>query len=485
MMLPFASSCWVARLDTKYLDASTLANMFINCTGLSVCLGVCYAESVFASQSYGARLYSSVGLYLQRAIALITATLIPLSILWYHADSVLSAIGVSEHSQLTVQYCRIMILGIWPMLAFECLRSFVLAQAVSWPISISVLIAVPLHILVAYLFVDRFGFHGGAWALVFSNWLMLAISCLLVWIRDRFFVANQPEQADERPLPRYMHVSTNEKEAEEEVSRRRASGQSQAIQELQVRTPRLAELIPPLSRECLFGWSELFFMGVPIGVMFMLSYGAFELTLLAANSLGTLSLSVHAILYHTINTWYQLNVGISVAGTTMVGISLGSNEPRQAEKYGWLTVVVAVCHGVLTGGVFTLVLQRVWGQIFTSDDAVLRLFGQVMPVVWLYGLWDAVSCGSNGVLLGCGRSGLPLLFTIISYGGIGVPLAFLFMSMIHPRLVGLWTAMSCAVFSCSLLNCSAIYCSDWQKIALEVQGESQETSSFHSTASRS
>eukprot|EP00455_Lapot_gusevi_P050730 TRINITY_DN7420_c0_g4_i2.p1 TRINITY_DN7420_c0_g4~~TRINITY_DN7420_c0_g4_i2.p1 ORF type:complete len:221 (-),score=18.58 TRINITY_DN7420_c0_g4_i2:167-829(-) len=216
-------------------------------------------------------------------------------------------------------------------------------------------------------------------------------------------------------------------------------------------------------------------MGIPIGLTFLLSYGAFELTLMAASSQGTLSLSVHSILYHTINIWYQLNVGLSVAGTSQVGNSLGSNNPQQARNYALFSLFAATCHGVVTGGVFTLVLQRVWGQIFTSDEAVLSLLAEVMPVVWVYGLWDAVLCAGNGVLLGCGRSTLTLILTIISFGGVGIPSAFLFMPLIHPGLKGLWVAMTCAVFACAFMNCVAIWRTNWEEQALSAKGNSSES----------
>eukprot|EP00128_Syssomonas_multiformis_P014961 Colp12_sorted_trinity150504_noHs@14191 len=70
-----------------YLDASALATMFSNVTGLSIGFGLTTALDTLASQANGAKNYKLIGVYVQRGLLIIALACVPIwAVNWWAAD---------------------------------------------------------------------------------------------------------------------------------------------------------------------------------------------------------------------------------------------------------------------------------------------------------------------------------------------------------------------------------------------------------------
>lgn len=80
---------------------------------------MCSALDTMVSQAYGAKSYSLTGLYLQRAIVILTACAIPIVLLWSQTDVLLvSVLGIdNETAQLACVWARILGIGLWYVLS--------------------------------------------------------------------------------------------------------------------------------------------------------------------------------------------------------------------------------------------------------------------------------------------------------------------------------------------------------------------------------
>ena len=173
----------VGHLGAQELGAASMANMWINITGMSFIYGGMSAFDTLGSQAFGARNFHLVGLLAQRCLAQSTLLCIPISLSWWYATGpVLVAVGIEEETAaLAATFARFNLFTIWPILAHNVLQRFLRSQGVVRPTTLIVAISSVLFLPVAWLLVDTFGFIGAPLANAALNWfLLLALSTMTI-----------------------------------------------------------------------------------------------------------------------------------------------------------------------------------------------------------------------------------------------------------------------------------------------------------------
>jgi hypothetical protein len=125
MMSQQANIAMVGHLGAAELGASALASMFCNVTGFSIAYGGLTALDTLGAQAYGAGQFEQVGVLAQRALAIVTLLCFPVAALWcFAAGPLLALIGIEPAvASLTITYCRVFALGLWPTLAVSALHN--------------------------------------------------------------------------------------------------------------------------------------------------------------------------------------------------------------------------------------------------------------------------------------------------------------------------------------------------------------------------
>jgi Na+-driven multidrug efflux pump len=215
---------FVGQLGALQLGAASMANMWINITGMSIIYGGMSAYDTLGSQAYGAKNYRLVGLLAQRCLAICTLLCVPISLCWWHLTGpVLVLVGIEQRTaDLAADFARANILCLWPTLAHNVLQRFLRSQGVVRPVTFvmvrkrllggAILCAVQrktdylprqardkyrkslgkgaflqavcscLFAPVAWWFVDRFGFVGAPLANAVLNWfLLLFLLSMVKW----------------------------------------------------------------------------------------------------------------------------------------------------------------------------------------------------------------------------------------------------------------------------------------------------------------
>ena len=182
---------FVGRLDeAKYIGGATLGSMMCNLTGYSLMIGMCSALDTLLSQAYGSKSYYLLGLYVQRAMLILTACSIVVALLWSQTDKVLIyALGIEEDTaNLACIWAKILAFGLWPSLIFEALKRWLQSQNLLWPTIISTSAGTIFNIIFNYYFLYYLntGFEGVALCLTLSQWFQLIILCIIVTLRKLF-----------------------------------------------------------------------------------------------------------------------------------------------------------------------------------------------------------------------------------------------------------------------------------------------------------
>ena len=170
----------LGHLGPEKLAAAVLATMFCNITGVSVVLGGMSGVNTFMSQSFGAGNYPRIGHLLQRAIAICTCLMLPISLLWvFGTGPALRWIGVEAGtSQLSQDFARVYLAYLWPMLTTQCIQCFLRSQGIVHPITILSFVGTGFNVPTMYFSISKFGFIGGPLGQVFGAWLLLVLYLL-------------------------------------------------------------------------------------------------------------------------------------------------------------------------------------------------------------------------------------------------------------------------------------------------------------------
>lgn len=196
---------------------------------------------------------------------------------------------------------------------------------------------------------------------------------------------------------------------------------------------------------------------------------AWEVVGIASAYLGTANLGANSVLGTSASLLYQLPYGLCVATAVRVGNLVGAGYPHASKTSAhvalWMAVVISLLNSTLL-----LALKKNWGRLFSSDDVVVRIVADIMPLVGLFQLADGVTAAAMGILRGTGLAPLGAQINLIGYWVIGIPLGMLL--TFHPKirweLYGLWTGLTVALLFTAVGAVFVIFRIKWGKLVKEV-----------------
>lgn len=137
--------------------------------------GLSTSLDTLCAQAYGSGHKHLVGLQFQRMTFFLFSLSIPVAVIWFFSEHILSYIVPDPNSaRLAGQYLRVMIFGIPGFILFEGAKRFTQAQGLFRATTYVLLVAAPLHVLVVWLLVYKFelGFVGAPIGVAFTDNLM-------------------------------------------------------------------------------------------------------------------------------------------------------------------------------------------------------------------------------------------------------------------------------------------------------------------------
>ncbi len=156
-------------------------------------------------------------------------------------------------------------------------------------------------------------------------------------------------------------------------------------------------------------------------------------------ALGTAQLAAHHLVVTIESLSYMPGYGFAAAASTLVGQSLGAEEPLSARLRGALSIRLCVLTMSLIG-VALFLLASWWMTIFTPDMEVRQIGASLLRICSLEQPATALYLVSSGALRGAGETRVPFL---IAFGSMGLRLvlAYIFIMHLNMGTQGAWWAM--------------------------------------------
>jgi len=391
----------VGRLGEEAVAGAALANTVYFVT-FTLGMGVVSAVAPLAAQAFGARDPHRVRRALR--VGLWAALLISLPMMAFpiYGEAILRMLGQAETpARLAQQYLFGLVWGATPALWLLAIRGFMGALNRPQPVLWITLAAIPANALLVYLLIHGelglppLGLFGAGLAHSMVNFAMFLAGLWFAVFR--------------RPFAKY-----------------RVLGHVWRIDWTMMR--------------------QLFAIGAPISIAFLMEYGMFSAAALLTGLIGTAALAAHQIALQVTAILFMVPLGIGMAATVRVGHAMGRNDAAGVRHAG----LVAAWLGILLGAGLTLLVivgrfaiaRFFLGATSGSADATLELAATLLLVGATFFVTDGLQSIMAGSLRGMKDTRMPLLFAAVSYWLIGFPAAWGLAFPTHLGAIGVWIGLS-------------------------------------------
>ncbi|XP_029469236.1 multidrug and toxin extrusion protein 2-like isoform X2 [Rhinatrema bivittatum] len=384
-LISIVSSIFCGHLGKVELDSVTLATAVINVTGISVGSGLSSACDTLISQTYGGKNLKRVGIILQRGILILLLACFPCWALFINTESILLLVRQDpEVARLTQLYVLIFIPALPAVFLFQLQTRYLQNQGIIWPQVITGGAANIINVLVnaILLYALNLGVLGSAWANTISQFTLSGLLFFYICWRKIY-----------------------------------------------------AETWAGWTRECLQEWGSFIRLAVPSMLMMCIEWWAFEIGGFLAGLVSVVELGAQAIMLQLVNAAYMVPLGFSVAASVRVGNALGAGNTQQAKTSCRVAVICAVCFAVLIGSLVAA-LKNVMAYIFTSDEEIVALVGQLMLIFAPFHLFDATACVAGGVLRGTGKQKIGAIINAFGFYIVGFPIGISLMFVAKHGIIG-------------------------------------------------
>ncbi len=167
---------------------------------------------------------------------------------------------------------------------------------------------------------------------------------------------------------------------------------------------------------------QLLRLGVPMGIAIFMEGSLFVATALLIATLGTVPIAAHQVAILAASLAFMVPLGVAMGTTVRVGQAKGAGDAegvRWAAKAGWIIGVATQ-----TASALLLALGGAWIAALVSDDpAVIATAAALMLFAAVFQYTDGLQAISGGALRGLKDTRIPAWITVLSYWGLGLPVA--------------------------------------------------------------
>ncbi|KAL9059592.1 MAG: hypothetical protein Q9162_001097 [Coniocarpon cinnabarinum] len=401
----------VGHIGKVELGAVSLGTMTANITGFAVYQGLATSLDTLCAQAYGSGKKQLVGLNCQRMFFFLVCCTIPIVAIWCSGAWLLSFIVPDQRTaELAGLYLRIVAIGTPGYCCFESGKRFVQAQGLFTANLYVLLFVAPTNVLLHWLFVWRFewGYIGAPVSVAIIHYL-LPIS-LFTYVR---FVGGR-------------------------------------------------ECWGGFSRAALKDWGPMIRLAVPGLIMVLAEYLAFEILTLAASRLGETKLAAQSVVSTITCLTWQIPFPISIAASTRIANLIGATLAPAAKVSSKVSVFMCAVVGIFNMALLSSLRWYV-PRLFTSDEDVVAVVANVLPVCAAFQWFDALAASANGILRGIGRQEVGGYAGLLCYYGVALPISFGTCFGLGWDLHGLWFGPVVALALLAVVEGLFIRQADWNR----------------------
>ena len=178
-------------------------------------------------------------------------------------------------------------------------------------------------------------------------------------------------------------------------------------------------------------------LGVPIGLQMGAEVGVFALVGLLAGRLGALSLAAHQVAISLASFTFCAAVGVGMAGSVRVGWAVGARDTPAARRSGLTAFAGGAAVMSIAALAFWLAPAAI-ARLLSDQAVVIAASIPLLKVCAVFQLSDGIQGVGAGVLRGAGDTRFPFLANLVGHYAVGLPIAVLLGIYLGQGVIGLW-----------------------------------------------
>lgn len=201
---------------------------------------------------------------------------------------------------------------------------------------------------------------------------------------------------------------------------------------------------------------ELFYIGVPIGLMYSVEVAFFLVLTLAMGSYGSVVMAANQVALQYLGTLMGVIFSIAQAITVRLGHLLGAGDKVSAKKSAYLGVFISLLFMLLVAigyWCFPAALVSIDFDVNNPKNTTLVHFAtQFLMVSAVFQIFEAIRISLFGALRALKDTSFTFFISLFSFWGVALPLGYFMSTRLALGGVGFWWGMVVAAsFSVLLL----------------------------------
>lgn len=196
-------------------------------------------------------------------------------------------------------------------------------------------------------------------------------------------------------------------------------------------------------------WSaflEVVRLGWPIGATILAEVGLFTAASVMMGWIGTVELAAHGIALQIASVSFMVPLGLASAATVRVGTAYGRDDRLGVGRAARTALVVATAISTGAALLFWTIpvpLISLYLDLRTPDaERVLQAAVPLLAIAAAFQIVDSIQVTSSGILRGLKDTRTPMIFAVLSYWAVGMPVAYTLAFVFEWGGAGVWWGLA-------------------------------------------
>jgi MATE family multidrug resistance protein len=201
-------------------------------------------------------------------------------------------------------------------------------------------------------------------------------------------------------------------------------------------------------------------LGLPGGFITFSESAAFNITGFFASKVSVYDVASHQLLVWGVNTLIAPIFGLAFAVTARIAYNMAEGKNELAFKIGIYSILTTVCYMIFVLGLFNLFKIPIISSAFRGSEEDLITIGLMISafsIVFVAEIVDGLQVIGGAILRGYKDTKIPMIFAIISYWLICVPLSYYFGVVKFYGVSGIWLGIGIGLSLQATLVCARFY----------------------------
>ncbi len=210
---------------------------------------------------------------------------------------------------------------------------------------------------------------------------------------------------------------------------------------------------------------EIIRVSYPAAIAALLTTLGFEAFIVISGKIDVVTQAATAILTQVASMTFLPLLGFGTAAATMVGQSLGANNPDEAERYAIDSIKLGVLIMALIALIFMAFPSTIMG-LFTDSNLVIIAGSKGLFIYSSALIFEAVGLIGSQSLFGAGYTKYVMAVDVTLHWLLFVPLSYILGVLLKLNIIGLWLAADTYIFLLSVFMLIGIKKGKWKLIKL-------------------